>query len=63
VTEAQGGTFADVELGMDPRGLRPRIFDGVAGRIYFRRWLDQSIDGLKSAVENPAASGTRASQP
>ncbi len=28
-----------------------RVFDAAAGRLYFRRWLQQAIDGLKAAVE------------
>lgn len=50
MTEARGGTFVDVEFGMDPQGFGPRVFDGAFGRIYFRRWLEQSVEGLKEAV-------------
>jgi hypothetical protein len=38
-------------MGMDPQGLGLKLFDAAAGRLYFRRWLQQSIDGLKAAVE------------
>ena len=41
----------DVELGMNPRGRANRVFDAVAGRIYFRRWLDASLQGLREASE------------
>jgi hypothetical protein len=51
LTEAQDSTFVDVEMGMDPSGLGYRILDATAGRLYFRRWLQQSIDGLKAAAE------------
>ena len=54
LTEARASTFLDVEMGMDPRGLGNRVFDAAAGRLYFRRWLQQSIDGLKAAVERGA---------
>jgi hypothetical protein len=51
LTEAQANTFLDVEMGMDPKGVGERVFDAAAGRLYFRRWLQQAIDGLKAAVE------------
>ena len=51
LTEARSSTFLDVEMGMDPTGPGERLFDAAAGRLYFRRWLQQSIDGLKAAVE------------
>ena len=50
LTPAQGGTFVEVEIGMQPRRLGDRIFDGSLGRIYFRRWTSDSIDGLKNAL-------------
>src|SRR5256885_8411048 len=49
LTEAQGGTFVDVEFGIYPTELPSRVFDLVAGKRYFRRWLEQSIDGLRRA--------------
>jgi hypothetical protein len=50
LTEAQGETFVDAELGMDPKGAANRVFDAVAGKRYFRRWLEESLDALKEAV-------------
>jgi uncharacterized protein YndB with AHSA1/START domain len=50
ITESQGGTFVDAEFGLDPRGTKTRVFDVVAGRRYFRHWLDQSIEGLRHAA-------------
>ena len=50
LTPAQGGTFVEVEIGMQPRRLGDRIFDGALGRIYFRRWTSESLDGLKNAL-------------
>lgn len=56
LAEAQGGTFLDVEFGLDPKTAKTRVFDVVAGRRYFRRWLEQSIDALRAAAnENVAA--------
>jgi hypothetical protein len=56
LTGAQGGTFVDLEMGMDPTGLGNKIFDAAFGARYFRRWADQSIDGLcgASAPSSPA---------
>lgn len=54
---AQGGTFIDVEFGIDPKSTKTRVFDLVAGRRYFRHWLQQSIDALRTAAasKSPAA--------
>ena len=49
--EAQGGTFLDVEFGIDPKTTRTRVFDVVAGRRYFRSWLEQSIAALRVAAD------------
>jgi Polyketide cyclase / dehydrase and lipid transport len=50
LTPAQGGTFVELEMGMQPRRLGDRLFDGTAGRGYFRRWANQSLDGLREAA-------------
>jgi uncharacterized protein YndB with AHSA1/START domain len=55
LTDAQGGTFVDVEMGMDPRTAGTRMFDAVIGRMYFRRWLDQSLDALRRAAGQPTS--------
>ena len=47
LTDAQGATFVDVEMGMQPKGAGNKVFDAVFGRPYFRRWLDQSLDALR----------------
>jgi hypothetical protein len=37
---------------MDPIGVGKRIFDRAAGKLYFRRWLSQSLTALEEvAVE------------
>jgi hypothetical protein len=53
LTEAQGNTFVDVELGMDPIGAGNRVFDAMLGRLYFRRWLDQSLAALEEVAAQP----------
>jgi hypothetical protein len=50
LTPAQGGTFVEVEMGLEARRLGDRIFDLAAGRVYFRRWTNQSLDGLRDAA-------------
>jgi hypothetical protein len=51
LTGAQGGTFVDVEFGVDPQTIRTRVFDVVAGKRYFRNWLEQSIEALRTAAQ------------
>jgi hypothetical protein len=50
LTPAQGGTFVELEMGMQPRRLGDRIFDQAAGRPYFRRWANQSLEALRRAA-------------
>jgi hypothetical protein len=50
LTEARGDTFVDVEFGMDPAGVGDRIFDAAFGRLYFRRWLDQSLAAIEAVA-------------
>ncbi|HEX6460311.1 MAG TPA: SRPBCC family protein [Thermoleophilaceae bacterium] len=52
ITDAQGGTFIDAEFGVDPKTARVRVFDLVAGKRYFRHWLEQSIEGLRRAARD-----------
>ncbi len=50
LTEAQGDTFIDVEFGMDPIGVRYKIMDATIAKLYFRRWLEQSLTALEEAA-------------
>jgi hypothetical protein len=50
LTAAQGGTFVEVEMGMQPQRLGDRVFDRALGQSYFRRWTNQSLDGLQEAL-------------
>jgi hypothetical protein len=50
LTPAQGGTFVEVEMGMEARRLGDRIVDRAVGKSYFRRWTNQSLDGLREAA-------------
>ena len=51
LTEAQGSTFVDVEFGMQPIRLVDKIADATIARLYFRRWLSQSLEALERAAE------------
>lgn len=65
LTEAEGGTFVEVELGLDPRSIGSRLFDSLLGPAYFRRWTERSLAGLRAAGEDAArerASGRPAAE-
>jgi Polyketide cyclase / dehydrase and lipid transport len=53
LTEAQGRTFIDAEFGLDPLTVGTRVFDRVAGKRYFRRWLEESLDALERVTAEP----------
>ncbi len=55
LTEAQDGTFVNAVFGMDPLRRRDRLIDATVGRRFFRRWLGEAVDGLKSAVRRRSA--------
>ena len=57
LTEAQGGTFVDSQMGMDPKGLRNRLFDTVMGERYFSSWLADTVASLSDAARRRGASG------
>jgi uncharacterized protein YndB with AHSA1/START domain len=50
LTAAQGGTFVELEMGLEPRRLGHRLFDMTLGRRYLRSWSEQSLDGLRKAA-------------
>jgi hypothetical protein len=47
LTDAQGGTFVDMEMGINPATLRYGLFDKTLGRLVIKRWAEQAIDGLR----------------
>jgi uncharacterized protein YndB with AHSA1/START domain len=51
LTEARGQTFVALELGMQPTSPLLKMFDATWGRIYFSRWAEQAVDGLRRAAE------------
>jgi hypothetical protein len=50
LTPAQGGTFVELEMGMQPKRLSDRLADLTIGRRYFRRWSEQSLEALAEAA-------------
>ena len=54
LTEAQGGTFVDGRMGMDPQGVVNRVFDTVVGQSYFRAWLADSLAAMRQVATERA---------
>jgi hypothetical protein len=50
LTPAQGGTFVELEMGMDPGPVGSRLLDAAVGRLYFRRWSERSLEALRDAA-------------
>ena len=55
LTPAQGGTFINLEMGMQPKRLGQRIMDLTIGKRYFRAWSQRSLDALREATQGAAA--------
>ena len=56
LTEAQGETFVDLSLGMEPIRLRDRVFNVVTGRRFFRKWATESLAALKEKARHAVPS-------
>jgi uncharacterized protein YndB with AHSA1/START domain len=54
LTDAQAGTFADIEIGIEPAALSMRVFDVTMGKRYCRRWTDEALDALQEAATEGA---------
>ena len=51
LTDAQGGTFVDMEMGIkDPEEARFGLFDKTVGRWFIKHWAEQAIDGLRRTL-------------
>ena len=50
LTPAQGGTFVELEMGLQPKRIGDRLFDATVGRRYFRSWSEQSLVALQRAA-------------
>jgi uncharacterized protein YndB with AHSA1/START domain len=56
LTEAEGATFADVEVGMEPISSAYSAMDKVTGKRWYRRVAQGSLDGIKRALSREPAS-------
>jgi uncharacterized protein YndB with AHSA1/START domain len=59
ITGARGGTFVDSEMGMEPDGVKAKLFDVTVGRRYFTDWISKTLDGLSAAAHERVAAGPR----
>jgi carbon monoxide dehydrogenase subunit G len=58
LTEAAGGTFADVEFGVDPQpGPQARVAGALHTKRYLHRLVDQTLDGIRGALGRPGSGG------
>lgn len=57
LTSAQGGTFVDAALGMEPVRPRDKVMDLTIGRPFFRRWLAEVMERLGQSAKPPDAAG------
>ena len=57
LTEAQESTFLDVEIGIDPLSLQYRVVDATVGKRWYRRLVEDSIDGIRTIAERAAQRG------
>ena len=55
LTAAQDGTFVAGEAGMEPKTVGFRVFDAVAGRRYFDRWLEASLEAMRRVAGERAS--------
>jgi uncharacterized protein YndB with AHSA1/START domain len=55
LTEALGGTFVELEMGIEAKHISEKIFDALTRGIYFRRWGEQSLDALDRVAGGAAA--------
>jgi len=59
LTPARDGTFVDARFGMEPQNVRMRVFDAIAGRRFFRRWLEQSLAAMQRVAQEQARERAR----
>jgi uncharacterized protein YndB with AHSA1/START domain len=57
LTPAQGGTFVDAELGTEGTGI-----GGLVEAAFVRRWIRQSLEGLRRAAAGEQPSEQRSEQ-
>jgi uncharacterized protein YndB with AHSA1/START domain len=50
LTQAEGSTFADLEIGMDPTNVGYRAMGAMAGKRWHRRVAKETFDGIKRVL-------------
>ena len=50
LTEAADDTYAEVEIGMDPKRLGDRAFDATLGRRWYRRTVEDMLERLRAVI-------------
>jgi Polyketide cyclase / dehydrase and lipid transport len=55
LTPARDDTFAEIDIGFEPTSLMVRAVDATVGKRYCKRWTEDALDGLRAAVNRPAA--------
>lgn len=50
LTEAGDDTFAEVEIGMDPKHIRYRAMDVALGKRWYRGAVERTLDGLRKIL-------------
>lgn len=50
LTEAGDDTFAEVEIGMDPKRLSFHAVDKTVGKRWYRQLVENTLTGLRSAL-------------
>lgn len=56
LTEAQGNTFVEVELGIEPPSLRAQAFRITHNKRFLRRMAEGTLDGLRRFLGDRAGS-------
>ncbi|HEX2234242.1 MAG TPA: SRPBCC family protein [Thermoleophilaceae bacterium] len=59
LTAAQGGTFVELEMGIQPRRVGDRLFNRTLAPRFFRRWSDESIASLREAARQSAGAAAQ----
>jgi uncharacterized protein YndB with AHSA1/START domain len=60
LTDVRGGTFVDGEAGMEAQDVGSRILDVIAGKRYFRAWMDETLTALDRVARERAAGREKA---
>jgi uncharacterized protein YndB with AHSA1/START domain len=55
LTEARDATFVNAVFGMEPIRRRDRLIDLTVGRRFFRGWLSEAMESLKSSASRVSA--------